>query len=483
MDKNIRRVILLAITFFSVTQGQQRSKTFLSALPPFQSGSPLRESLIRFPTQDNLSFLQVVPFGGHSTNPDQIAEFFLPAGKSTLLAAEDLALGNAGRDLSAAHFNIKTKEGTFKSDLIFKASHQFAGVGLAYRQQFAQHWWFEAGTPFVRVEQSFRFKERIINTGGGAVRELGLDNSARVGCMTAGFKQENWRFGKIDKNLKLVQEGFADLELKLGYQAQADEKLRLYGYAGFVVPTGNKPCGQYVFEPMVGNNGHVGFLYGSHIGISAWCRGEHAIAIALDFNTRYLFRNTQIRSFDLKDKEFSRYIETYKDAFQAELAFDTENPNSGTSGINVFTHPVKVFPGVSLSILSAMVYTYRCLAIEAGYYFYARQAERIEVPWRRTSAVKDVGGLGQTNRARTIREDFEKAADPFADYQPLIPRDIDAISPASPALLSFIGYLTLGYYVTQGDCPVLLGIGASYQSNASRGINQWATWGKIAVEF
>ncbi len=483
MDNTMRRILLLALAFIGYAQGQQRSKTFLSTPPPFRSGTPMRESLLRFPFDDCLSFLQIVPFGGHSTNPEDIAEFFLPSGKSTLLAAEDLASGSSRRDLSAAHFNIKTITGKFKSDLIFKASHQFSGVGIAYRQQLSKHWWAEIATPFLHVEQTFKFDERILDTGDGPVRELGLDNSPRVGCMTKAFKQDNWRFGKIDKTKELVKEGFADLELKVGYQARADDILRLYGYAGFVFPTGNRPCGQHVFEPMIGNNGHFGFLYGSHIGISTWCRDDHELSLAIDFNTRYLFRNHQIRSFDLKDKEFGRYIETYKDPFQAELASTTQNPDSGTSGINVFTQPVKVFPGVSLSVLSAMIYTYKQLILELGYFFFAQQAERVEVPWQRTSAVKDSAGLGQTNRARTIKDDFEKSALPIDDYQPLVPRDIDANSPASPALLTYTAYITIGYYIWEGDYPVLLGLGASYEIAASKGINQWATWGKIAVQF
>ncbi len=482
---------MLILGFFcAVAQAQQRSQTFLTVPPPFQSGSPMRESFIRMPVNGNLSFMQVVPFGGHSLSPESIAEFFLPSGKSALLVAEDLAPGSDMRDLAASHFNIKTKEGTFKSRLHFKASHQFAGVGLAYRQQLTERWWVEVGGPFVHVEQTFNFTEKIIDNGDGPVRELGLDNSPRVGCMTAAFKQSTWRFGKSDKRLKLSKDGFADLEVKAGYQARADEKIRLYGYAGFVFPTGNKPNAQFVFEPMVGNNQHYGVLYGSHIGLSAWCRGEHILSLAVDFQTRYLFSNHQLRSFDLKDKEFSRYIESYKNPEQAQQAFDTQDPNSGTSGINIFTKQVKVFPGLSLSFLSAFLYNYKRLEVEVGSYFYARQAEKVEIRWERLADVKDVAGRGQTNRARTMSEDFKKSAIPFVEdeppfrgYTPLAGRNIDSFSPASPAFLSYTAYAALGYYVSDGDYPILIGLGASYEVPATRGLSEWASWGKCSVQF
>jgi hypothetical protein len=301
--------------------------------------------------------------------------------------------------------------------------------------------------------------------------------------MTAAFRQKNWRFGKIDNRLNFVREGFADVEVKVGYQARADERIRLYGYAGFIFPTGNKPTAQFVFEPIVGNNHHYGVLYGSHIGLSAWCKGDHQLAFALDFQTRYLFKNHQRRSFDLKDKEFSRYIATYRTPEQAEEAAVQKNVDSGTSGINVFTRRVKVFPGLSVSFLSAFLYTYRCLEIEAGYYFFASQREKVEIQWEGLAAVKDVEGEGKTNRARTMKDNFPGAALPFADYQPLVGRDIDANSPANPAVLSYTAYAALGYYLSEGPLPTLLGLGASYEVSASRGINQWAMWAKFAIQF
>lgn len=486
------KAFVLFVAYGSLTYGQERSHTFLTLMPPFMSGSPERESLVRMPFNGNLSFIQIVPLGGHSLGSQDIAEYFLPSGKSTLLVAEDLAPGSAMRDLAASHFNIKTKEGTFKSDLTFHASHQFAGFGLAYRQQFAERWWLELGTPFLRVEQTFRFKERIRDTGGGPVRELGLDNSPRVGCMTAAFKQPNWRFGKINKRLKLVKEGFADLELKCGYQARADERVRLYGYAGFIFPTGNKPSSTFVFEPIIGNNKHYGVLYGSHVGLAAWCCGEHVLSLAIDLQARYLFSNHQIRSFDLKDKEFSRYIESYRNPEQAQQAFVEKDPNSGTSGINIYTKRVKVIPGLSLSFLSAFLYNYKCLEVEAGSYFFARQAENIEINWNGLADIKNVTGKGETNRARTMSEDFPGSAIPFqgsthdkrvTGYQPLVGRNIDSASPATPAVLYYTAYLSIGCYVLDGDYPTLIGIGASYQAPATRGLSQWMSWGKVAVQF
>ena len=61
----------------------------------------------------------------------------------------------------------------------------------------------------------------------------------------------------------------------------------------------------------------------------------------VDNDTRYLFSNHQVRSFDLIGKPWGRYMSTYKTSEEAAFAQTTLNENSGTSGINVFTQCVR----------------------------------------------------------------------------------------------------------------------------------------------
>lgn len=487
MIKITRKSLVLATYFCIYTAHmyaeQQESHTFLTLRPIFISGSPERETLIRSCVEQNLSFIQVVPLYGRSNAPDHFGRYFNPAGKSTLFVAEDLAMGNNSRDINPSSFNLKTVQGTYKSQLAFTGYHVFSGFGIAWRQQLCDSWWLELAAPFLRVENRLCLRERILDDGEGPVDGVGLDNSPYVGTMVQAFKQSNWRYGKIDSKVKLVKEGIGDVEFKIGYQSQAREELRLYGYVGAIFPTGNLPNARYVFEPMVGNNHHYGFLYGSHVGINAWRHDEHKFDLIFDVHTRYLFRNVQRRSFDIKDKEFSRYLEVYKNPQQARLASELESTGLGTSGINVFTKQLRVFPGFSVMFMNSALYRYKALEVEAGYNFFARQAEKVEIDWDRSSAVKDVGGLGGTNRARTIQDNFSCCVIPLDEYNPVLGRDLSQTSAAMPAELIYTIFGALGYYVQQAPCPVLLGIGGAYELNANFGLNRWYMWGKLSISF
>lgn len=484
MNKVKRKIIIIATIFCGSAQAHQRGQSVFFIQPPFQSGSPERESLLRIPPScDQLSFFQVVPLGTWIAGNDEIPSFFLPFGMTVLTVAEDGSKRAETRDIDATHLNIKTKDGTFFSDLIFRATQTVSGFGMAWRQQFAKHWWFEIGSPFLRVRNSFRFAEHIRNDGGGRVNETGLDGAPFVPNAKKAFKQENWKYGKVNSHVNLIKEGLADVEFKLGYQPFQNECLRMYGYAGFLVPSGNRPTGAYIFEPIVGNGHHFGVFYGSHLGVNIYDNEQHHVATAFDIHTRYLFKAHEIRSFDLKDKEFSRYISTYKSPRQAEIAAATSDVDSGTSGINVFTQPVAVFPGYSFSFISALVYTNERIILELGYNFFAKQAETVEIEWEKTSAVKDVAGKGQTNPQRTIKENVACAAVPVGEYQELLGKNIDPISATNLPLIQYSFYGSGGYFIREGECPVLLGLGASYEITANTAFNKWAVWAKIAMQY
>jgi len=460
---------------------QPRSQSFLTLRPPFQAGSPERESLTRLELGGCQSVVQVVPLFGASTNSEDIARYFMINGKSSLLVAGDGAVNVSLRDLSPDHFNIQTVEDTFRSRIQVEAKHEFSGAGLAWRKRLSDNWWMEVSTPYVRVENFMGFDEIILNKGGGSIAGTGLDNAPFVDSMTEAFRQSNWEFGKIDDRFSLVEDGFADVEVRFGYKTLAADNIKIEGYVGFVFPTGNNPGARYVFEPIVGNNGHYGFLYGSFTGIKLWEHSAHSIDLGIHLNTRYLFSNHQIRSFDLKNKEFSRYIASYRTQQEANKAKDDLDVFGGTSGINIYTQEVQVEPGFAISVMSSFLYRYKCLNIEAGYNFYARQAEHLTIDWQEVPAVKDDGGLGNTNRARTMTDNFTGSSVPPEDYTPLQGKDLDLNSASTTSQLSYTFYGVFGWQVREGCTPTILGIGASYEVSINRGINQWMTW--LKAEF
>ena len=484
------------------------SQTFFSVRPQYYTGLPIKESFFNKKLLDAREdgcggTFEVVPFGGATTNPRRLAGFFTPAGKRTLNVLEfknnvpsSQLDGIPGKDIEARHFNIETNQAattTFQSTICFNPSQKYAGVGLSYRHCIGcsdngdAKWWFELSAPVINVKNNMGLQENIVNNGGGVVAGYGLDGAPRVGSMKAAFRQNNWLYGRIEEQCDgLSKTGLADIEAMIGINWQMNDCCFLSWYAGAVFPTGNRPHGKFVFEPIVGNNHHFGITYGSTFEYDFWSYGDHELVMRWDANSRYLFQNKQVRSFDLIDKQWSRYMEMYANVDQAETAFNNLDADSGTSGINIMTQCVKVAPRFNVTNTTALSYRCRAWVAEIGYNFFARQAEKVELaqPWQVNAALKSVQGAGRTTIARGIKNDFETSSFDFADYFPFTGADLDLESAAHPAVLSHLIYGTFGYDWHECCYPTTLAVGASYEfGDTNAQLERWAVWGKFVVAY
>lgn len=446
---------------------------------------------------------EVVPYVSHSTNPCKLTQYFMPFGKTELnvfeyhVTPEDPTGGdlNPAKDIEARHFNIQTNEGTFHSRITFAPEHSVVGAGFTVQQTLFKNClneprlWLEVSFPVEQVKHRMNFKEEIINDGGGAVNELGLDNAPRVGSMTQAFKQENWNYGKIDNQTRTVQ-GVADVSITLNW-GTFFKGCYSSSALGFVVPTGTKiDAGNaaYVFSPVLGNNHHWEILFGNQLCIDLWHRDDHSLKLYFNGRGSVIIRNFQIRSFDSYDKSWSRYMETYLSQAAAEEAQTTANPNAGTSGINVFTHCFKVDPRYQAETKTALTYQYKGLLTEFGGGLYMRHSELFDFNvWEPRVAFKDVSGDGNTNLARTIGKNFPGVAitntNDFTDALVYL-NDLNVLSATHPSIITALVYGTIGYEWMNHKAPVVVSLGSSYDfSQRNTTIDRWSVWGKLAVSF
>ena len=512
MNKNTRIALLMAtaVGMAHADCGNEtniKGHTFFTVRPQFQSAMPEKESFFRNNRMEMRedgwgSAFQAVVFGGKSVKSRDLAAYFLPscASSSCLNVMEfDEFLSplisqdnNPDKDVEARNFNIDSIDGTFASKVCFCPKQSVIGVGLDWKQAFCRRengcvtYWGEISFPIVRVENTMGLTEDVTNEGGGPdTTAVGLDGAPRVANMTDAFRQSTWKYGKINSNCKMTKTRIADIELKVGWDSCSMDCCHLEGYLGLVIPTGNRPKGEFVFEPIVGNNRHFGFMYGSNLGFDLWNCDDHKIVLEVDWNGRWLFRNHQTRSFDLCDKSWGRYQAVYATVEDAQAAFDTGNPDSGTSGINIFTHCVKVSPRFANTFNTAFVYTHCSFMAELGWNFYARQAEKVELDcWASTAQVKDISGAGLTNTAATIRNNYPASGIPVTEFQALALSDLDLNSAAHPAVLSHIIYGAVGYNWDDRCYPTFLGLGASYEfSHVNTALTRWTLWGKAGISF
>ncbi|MBY0110212.1 MAG: hypothetical protein K2X90_03820 [Candidatus Babeliaceae bacterium] len=508
-------VLTLLITARTVYADDFAGHSFFTVRPQFRLVSPEKLTLyfphdMEFADGGLESKIQVVAFGGMSTNSCQLNQYFLPSNKTSLNVQEyktpDFTQdGQSSKDIEARNFNIVTQSAdqTFRSNIAFKPQQSTFGIGLSWVQNIwhdcngVPRFWGEISFPVQYVNNSMNLRETVLNDGGGVanvdgVPTTGLDGAPHVANMTEAFAQSSWLYGKVDNCADLSAWGVSDIEITFGYNVYLSESCDFNAYVGFVAPTGTKidqKNAAYLWRPVIGNNHHWGVLFGAHTCFYLRDWGQHALRLEFDAEGQYLFKNTQWRSFDLVQQgQWSRYLEVYQNVAAATAAAGDASPlnlDAGTSGINLFTTCAQVSPKFSANTNTAFIYNYCGLQVEGGFNFFVRQAEEIsKCSWNSDVAIKDIDGTGLTNIARSIKNNFTDSDIALANYNPLSLADLDLNSAAHPTMLSHTVFAAAGWNWDELRTPVFIGVGGSYEfTTVNTALDRWLIFGKVGISF
>ena len=523
-----KKQVAMALLCFT-TQGHGNnvySHTFFTAIPQHKLITNLTENLLVDQAHENGRALkrrtvQIAVFGGKSGNKQDLRDYFLYNGNNGLRMAETPALqGGAGnneignsQELIGSDFNIQTVNGAQASTININPYQNVSGAALSIRVPVLDRCWASLDIPVVHVKNNLDLTESFTNgpIAAAAVANPGFISPVTgaatnpVATMTQAFRQEGMLYGKI--NGVQTKTGIADMTLKLGYDFVDQTDFYLSGYAGMVLPTGNRPQGIYMFEAIVGNNKHFGLNGGMYGQLSFENFGHNNLWLGWSLEGEYLFQNTQKRSFDLKGRPWSRYLQVFQNegARQAEIASGgvVGNPINvpfRTWGINSFTQDVKVHAGYNGSFNFNVNYIGDAWHTGLGFNTYVRQAESIKLknPW---ILGPQVAGLpiydkpaygaaatiaGATDPLRSIGIAGQPAEMFFSATVPTYVQesDLDLGSAAHPAVYSQTVYATAGYYRDSSHYPQNFELGSSYEfGSCNTVLNRWTIWTKLQITF
>jgi len=492
-------------------------QSYISIHPQFQSSSPemvsgFRQQRLHARLEGIRGTFQAVAFGGASTENDKLQRYFTPFGKKTLIIDERSE--NQDKDMLASHFNIFTNNENFRSKISFYPNQTTFGLGLQYRQSFWRNeekkrgYFVNISTPLTRIKNEFKLIEQVENNGNGP--NFSAKNEV-VANMREAFTQESWNYGRIESkksgdNCVLSPQSetkLADIETKIGIEWLENDPCHLESYIGLLIPTGNKAKGKHIFEAIVGNGGHPAFMTGASFGALVWENERKGRQIRTEYalHTAYLFQNKQVRSFDLRNKPFSRYMQLYANKEEAKLAANLENSNAQlaqnlfTPGINLLTQPVAVTPGFQFNMTTAAVFTDgNGFQAEGGYNYFARRAEEVclRSSWKEGPAIKHIDGGGKTNPVRDITgnpliESIDLTANELKNYDNNLIKesDLDLSSAASPAIITHTYFASLGYHCDDREYPLFGNVGGSYEFSRANNahLERWTVWFKLGMSF
>lgn len=325
-----------------------------------KSSSPLLYNMVDIRAKN--VYFAVSPFGGRSFDGNHIAEALTMNGQSYFTLNEQGAAGalEVSADMNPIWMDLTSVVaggaalGSYNSSVSLKPELKTAGALLHFYVK-SDSFFFDVRSAVVQNKTNIVITE----TGGGD----GVFNN--IESFADAMVNSDWSYGRMGVEQKKT--GLDNIQVKLGFVTDFDmsETTTLMGYLLAEIPTGKASNSEWVFEPRVGKN-----HFGIGLGFDEYYVKE-SDQIMVGVNWRYFFGAKEKRSFDLKNKPWSRYMRV--------ITIPSTGAAQGTagSGINYFTVDGTVTPGSQVNAYLRYAHTVDKLRVEIGYNFFFKQKEKI----------------------------------------------------------------------------------------------------------
>lgn len=191
-------------------------------------------------------------------------------------------------------------------------------------------------------------------------------------------------YGKIDGSQQRV--GLSEIQVAFGWNMVNAERYHFGINARTSIPTGNRPKGVYMFEPIIGNGHHweLGIGFTGH-ALTWYCDDEWMVGIYGDANFTHLFNTAQRRSFDfLKHGSGSRYILLQEMGAPAQPGFEVDAlqaqyqyQGSLSPAINYTTLDCVINAAIQMDLAVMLTWQHANMNIDIGYNLWARTSENV----------------------------------------------------------------------------------------------------------
>ena len=309
-----------------------------------------------------------------------------------------------------------------------------------------------------------------------------------------------------------TKSGLADLHLTIGYN-YLQPRYFVGAYGRVIAPTGNRPTGELLFEPILGNGHHWELGGGATGQVVLWKQetDDKELSFVVDGSITHLFAASQVRVFDLKNKPWSRFI--------LAKQFDANGSPTGLRSqvANLTSCPITTSYDFQTDIVAYFSYASETFTYDIGYNFWARSCEKL---CRGTCSTtknccgscrysSENWGLGiitddQTESASTIHENITMLGVPADTTNHYLTTDDISYDTTRTKSATHKLFMHLGYSWLEHAHPPFVGLGGEVEfgsvdscnkltvcapgcSSCSHcnavAISQWGIWLKGGVAF
>lgn len=386
-------------------------------------------------------------------------------------------------------------------------------------------WYAQAQLPFAWTKYDLSAHESIFQNGGGTGYDPAITNSMTLknffdtSCnrQTVSFISGGDTITQLPLSCSRIcpcastKGGLADLHLTVGYN-YLQPRYFAGAYGRVIAPTGNRPTGEMLFEPILGN-GHHWELGGGITGqVVIWKQetDDKELSFVVDGAVTHLFASKQVRVFDLKNKPWSRFI--------LAKQFDANGQATGLRShvANLTSCPITTSFAFETDIVAYFSYASETFTYDLGYNFWARSCEKLcraqcsgtkkccgSCRYRHENWGLGVITANQTESASTIHENITMLGVPADTTNHYITTDDISFDSTRTKSATHKLFMHLGYSWLEHVHPPFVGLGGEVEFGTvdscnqrtvcapgcssscchAVAISQWGVWLKGGVAF
>lgn len=501
------RLVILCISTISFLCADDYNNTFgKTFLSPRSQGDNLArrlvgEEFLLYGSYNNAwwvpTIVSVTPEYTQSFNPDDLGAYFSLNRTPNMLwvGDNDPAEIVAARDVRAEYFWLPS-EFIGISHFMPEVRNVIVDCNIRFNlDAFVCGLYLDIGIPVVWTRFSMDLKETLSVSGDVLDLGLGVNNPAPFSkTIVQAYKGENGTIpvaGLTVENLDYAtingtksRTGIADLRFVLGYNVIRNDCTHFALNLRAATPTGTRPTGRFVFEPIIGsqNHGYIGAGFSGHCTLWQDDCGEQSCSLWFEAEVHHLITAKQKRTFDLKKNGIgSRYLPLKQ--------FTPDNAFTGTiiPAANVTTLHANVSVAAVGEALIMLDYQRCGFLFDVGYDIWGRSREKIKLKDAIPAFLGVSGSVeaitdNRTKSNATIATDGTVDGTSAADNVYITVEDIDINSAASPSALSNKVFAHLSYTWDLCSCAPFLGIGAEAEfASKNHALSQWGIWTKFGL--
>lgn len=396
-----------------------------------------------------------------------------------------ISIGTAYTDFQSSnlvHNSASSSALDIKGNVKLSPYQRSLGMHFAYLQRIpflGRKFYVSFNVPFVHLEQGVCLRDRTsqIATVEGTQKKLRDYFSGNLLQANNPNKQAALQYAKIDG--MHGKTAVADIDASFGYQFSKNDMYYVHTALLASIPTGNKSCGNYLFEPIIGHGGQLGIGCSVEAMVKLY-EGKHT---SVDFTSAYFiksfFSNIQKRTLGFRSGNMASIR-----SWSQYLMLGEQGKIGVFPAANVLTRDVRVRTGLEFTCYLGANFYYRNFALNLGYNGFSRSDETVYIKnW-----TDDIYALADssydTSNPFSINPTPNPGVTDNSDKAISSKMLVPAIA-ATPASISHKIYGLMSYlFNKRGRIPVSVGLGGAVEvSQGNSAVSAAELYGKLAVSF